>query len=144
MYRIVASPAAVVGCWVIILLLRVRAGRRLDPALYYAAGIPERTYWRRLARHRVGDPPKGPWPAPRVAVAAKYAADWPAWGHRKIAAMVRADGHQVSTSTVQRPSAGDHDGVEPAPVWLADKGVEEYGRQKAKARRYPLLATFNI
>jgi transposase-like protein len=29
------------------------------------AGIPERTYWRRLARHRVGDPPKGPWPSPR-------------------------------------------------------------------------------
>jgi len=36
------------------------------------------------------------------AVAAKYAADWPAWGRRKIAAMMRADGHQVSTSTVQR------------------------------------------
>ncbi|MET8680799.1 IS3 family transposase [Streptomyces sp. NPDC004647] len=36
------------------------------------------------------------------AVAAKYAADWPVWGHRKIAAMMRADGHQVSTSTVQR------------------------------------------
>jgi len=36
------------------------------------------------------------------AVAAKYAADWPASGHRKIAAMMRADGHQVSTSTVQR------------------------------------------
>ena len=33
---------------------------------------------------------------------AEYAADWPAWGHRKIAAMMRADGHQVSTSTVQR------------------------------------------
>ena len=36
------------------------------------------------------------------AVAAKYAADWPAWGHRKIAAMMRVDGHQVSTSTVER------------------------------------------
>ncbi|GAB3399374.1 transposase [Flindersiella endophytica] len=36
------------------------------------------------------------------AVAAKYAADWPAWGHRKIAAMIRVDGHHVSTSTVQR------------------------------------------
>ena len=70
------------------------------------AGIPERTYWRRLARHRAGNPPKGPWPAPKVdqveALAAKYAADWPAWGHRKIAAMMRADGHEVSTSTVQR------------------------------------------
>lgn len=49
---------------------------------------------------------KGPWPAHRVdaveALAAKYAADWPAWGHRKIAALMRADGHDVSTSTVQR------------------------------------------
>jgi transposase InsO family protein len=35
-------------------------------------------------------------------MAAKYAGDWPAWGHRKIAAMMRADGHQVSTSTVER------------------------------------------
>ena len=37
---------------------------------------------------------KGPWPTPAVdateALAAKYAADWPAWGHRKIAAMMRA------------------------------------------------------
>jgi putative transposase len=49
---------------------------------------------------------KGPWPAPAVdaaeVLAAKYAADWPAWGHRKVAAMMRADGHVVSTSTVQR------------------------------------------
>jgi hypothetical protein len=30
------------------------------------AGIPERTYRRRLARHRAGDPSKGPWPAPKV------------------------------------------------------------------------------
>ncbi|MGW6928434.1 transposase [Lentzea sp. NPDC054927] len=70
------------------------------------AGIPERTYWRRLARHRAGGPSKGPWSAPKVdtveATAAKYAADWPAWGHRKIAAMMRADGHTVSTSTVER------------------------------------------
>jgi putative transposase len=70
------------------------------------AGIAERTYWRRLSRHRAGNPAKGPWPAPKVdaieATAAKYAADWPAWGHRKIAALMRADGHQVTTSTVQR------------------------------------------
>jgi putative transposase len=49
---------------------------------------------------------KGPWPAPVVdsveAVAAKYAEAWPAWGHRKIAALMRADGHVVSTSTVER------------------------------------------
>jgi len=71
------------------------------------AGIPERTYRRRRARLRADQRSgKGPWPAPRVeaveALAAKYAADWPAWGHRKVAAMMRADGHAVSTSTVQR------------------------------------------
>ena len=71
------------------------------------AGIPERTYRFRLARLRARTPSaKGPWPAPAVdlieAVAAKYAADWPAWGHRKIAAMLRADGHQVSDSCVER------------------------------------------
>ncbi|WP_280331409.1 integrase core domain-containing protein [Nocardia wallacei] len=70
------------------------------------AGIPERTYRRRRARLRGGAPPCGPWPAPKVErfepIAAKYANEWPAWGHRKIAAMMRADGHEVSTSTVER------------------------------------------
>ena len=46
---------------------------------------------------------KGSWPTPAVdaaeALAAKYAADWPGWGHRKIAAMMRADGHEASTPT---------------------------------------------
>jgi putative transposase len=49
---------------------------------------------------------KGPWPAPKVdryeALSAKYAQDWPAWGHRKIAALMRADGHAVSDSTIER------------------------------------------
>jgi hypothetical protein len=42
----------------------------------------EGTYWRRLARHRAGDPTKCPWPAPDAveATAVKYAADWPARG----------------------------------------------------------------
>jgi putative transposase len=70
-------------------------------------GIPRRTYHRRLARRRRGGPVvKGPWPAPaREAldpVAAKYAADWPAWGHRKIHALMAVDGHTASTSTVER------------------------------------------
>jgi len=70
------------------------------------AAIPERTYRRRLARLRAGDPAKGPWPAPVVdrieALAAKYAEAWPAWGYRKIAALMRADGHEVTNSSVQR------------------------------------------
>lgn len=33
---------------------------------------------------------------------AKYAGDWPAWGHRKIFGLMRAEGHHVSVSTVER------------------------------------------
>jgi putative transposase len=55
---------------------------------------------------RRDQPVKGPWPTPAVdsveALSAKYAEAWPAWGHRKIAALMRADGHVVSTSTVER------------------------------------------
>lgn len=70
-------------------------------------GIPRRTYQRRLARHRSGEPVvKGPWPAPAVEaiepLAAKYAADWPAWGHRKIHAIMAAGGHHASVSAVER------------------------------------------
>jgi putative transposase len=69
-------------------------------------GIPRRTYHRWQARARAGNPPKGPWPAPVVDVVepfvAKYAADWPGWGHRKIWGLMRADGHAVSVSTVER------------------------------------------
>lgn len=35
----------------------------------------------------------------------KYASDWPAWGHRKIAAMMRADGYDVSASSALRAMA---------------------------------------
>ena len=70
-------------------------------------GIPRRTYHRQLARHRAGEAAKkGPWPAPVVEamepIAAKYAADWPAWGHRKIHALMAVDGHAASASTVER------------------------------------------
>jgi putative transposase len=69
-------------------------------------GIPRRTYHRWQAKARVGNPAKGPWPAPVVdaaePVVAKYAADWPGWGHRKIYGLMRADGHQLSMSSVER------------------------------------------
>ena len=69
-------------------------------------GIPRRTYTRWRARARDGVTGKGPWPAPVVdalePVAAKYAADWPAWGHRKIHWLMRADGIEVSASSVER------------------------------------------
>lgn len=69
-------------------------------------GIPRRTYTRWIAQHRARNPPKGPWPAPVVEavepIVEKYAQNWPAWGHRKIHALMRADDYDVSTSTVER------------------------------------------
>lgn len=73
-------------------------------------GVPRRTYHYRLAKWRAGDPVKGPWPAPVVdriePIVAKYAETWDAWGHRKIWAIARADGHDVgSQSSVKRAMA---------------------------------------
>jgi transposase InsO family protein len=69
-------------------------------------GVPRRTYCRWQAKARAGAPPKGPWPAPVVdavePLVAKYAADWPAWGHRKVFGLLRADGISVSVSSVER------------------------------------------
>jgi putative transposase len=69
-------------------------------------GIPRRSYTRWIAKARAGNPAKGPWPAPAVEamepIVEKYAQDWPAWGHRKIHALMRTDGYDVSVSTVER------------------------------------------
>lgn len=72
--------------------------------------VPRRTYHYRLAKHRAGDPEKGPWPAPVVdriePAVAKLAGDWPAWGHRKIWAMGAFEGHDLgSASSVRRAMA---------------------------------------
>lgn len=69
-------------------------------------GIPRRSYHRWQAKTRAGSLVKGPWPAPVVEaigpLVAKYAGDWPGWGHRKIYGLIRADGHPVSMSSVER------------------------------------------
>jgi len=58
------------------------------------------------AKARAGRAAKGPWPRPArhsaKEVALKRALVHPAWGHRKIWAMVRHDGHVVSEATVLR------------------------------------------
>ncbi len=68
--------------------------------------MPERTWRRWQARTRAGRQVKGPWPRPARAAASglilKHALAHPAWGHRKIWAMVRHDGHLVSEATVLR------------------------------------------
>jgi putative transposase len=69
-------------------------------------GVPERSYRRWQQRERQGRPAKGPWPAPerdRIEPAAiEYADRFPAWGHRKVAMLMRVDGHRAPDSTVLR------------------------------------------
>lgn len=84
--------------------------RRVVSRFTTLLGIPRRSYtrWRACARAAAVAPlpGKGPWPAPAVEAVeptvAKYAQDWPAWGHRKIWGLMRADGYEVSVSTVER------------------------------------------
>jgi transposase InsO family protein len=68
--------------------------------------MPERTWRRHQARARAGMPVKGPWPMPVAesveAIVVKHAEAHPAWGHRKVWAMTRFEGHQVSPATVLR------------------------------------------
>ena len=68
--------------------------------------MPERTWRRWQARARPDQPPKGPWPRParnRVRdIAVGHALAHPAWGHRKIWAMVRHDGLVASEPAVLR------------------------------------------
>ena len=68
--------------------------------------MPERTWRRWQARARDGRPTRGPWPAP-VSEAVEpsvvnHAETHTAWGHRKVWAMTRHDGHQASASTALR------------------------------------------
>jgi len=73
-------------------------------------GIPRSTWYR---WRQAGSSSKGPWPTPAqdaVEVDAKAkAGEWDAWGHRKIAELLRLDdGHRVSDSTVYRVLARNH------------------------------------
>lgn len=64
--------------------------------------MPRRTYTRHRRRLRDGMPAKGPWPAPVVdaiePAVAKLAETWPAWGHRKIWALLAYEKPEVSAS----------------------------------------------
>lgn len=72
-------------------------------------GIPERSYRRWQAKARVDLPPKGPWPTPAQDAVERPAVDmasrWPAWGHRKITALLQADGVDCCEATVKRALA---------------------------------------
>jgi hypothetical protein len=64
-------------------------------------GVPERSYRCWQQRQRLGRSVRGRWPAPaadRVEPAAvAYADRFPAWGHRKIAMLMRLDGYRRPT-----------------------------------------------
>lgn len=68
-------------------------------------GIPVSTWYHWRAAELSGRPVRR-WPAPVVDAieeqAAVTATHWAAWGHRKIWAMLRADGIRVSRSSVER------------------------------------------
>ena len=86
-------------------MIRVEAGM---PTSRFCAlvGVPERTWRRRQAKARAEQSVRGPWPRParsQVSGAARrHALAHPAWGHRKVWAMCRHDGHRVSQATVLR------------------------------------------
>lgn len=94
-------------------------------------GIPERTYRRWQAKQRVGKPPQGPWPTPAqdsidqqvVAMANR----WPAWGHRKITALLNADQVACCEATVKRVMARHK--------LLLPVGYTQERRELAKARK---------
>ena len=86
-------------------MIRLEAGMATSRFTTLLA-IPERGYRRWQHRARGGAPVRGPWPTPRqdeVEEAVVDLADqWPAWGHRQIAALARTDRHPVSESTALR------------------------------------------
>jgi putative transposase len=85
--------------------MRARAG--LSVRRFCAlAGIARATYYRRRDAAESGAGDRRSWPAPvreRVEQpAAQLALEWPAWGHRKIWALLEADGFHASQATVRR------------------------------------------
>jgi len=70
-------------------------------------GIPCRSYFRRLARLRSGESQArkrvaAPCTELCAPIVAAYTARWPEFGHRTLHALMAADGHVTSPSTVLR------------------------------------------
>ena len=95
-------------------------------------GVSRRTYCYRLARLRAGEAAKGPWPAPQVdriePAVEKLAAQWPAWGHRKIWAMGRYEGWDLASPSRLHRAMARRGLLQP----VAYQGER---RQLARARR---------
>ena len=102
MEEVSAGP---VGPFADLEVIRVQAGMSTT-RFCTMIDMPERTWRRWQAKARAGQQSKGPWPQPaRQAargLATTHALAHPAWGHRKVWAMVRHDRHVVSQATVLR------------------------------------------
>jgi len=89
-------------------VMRVEAGLSVSRFCELVA-IPRATWYRRARKATEGLSARGPWPAPvrdRVEQpAAQLALEWPAWGHRKIHALLAVDGFRASQATVRRALA---------------------------------------
>ncbi len=114
----------------------MRAQAQLTISRFCAlAQIHRSTYHRWAARARDGAPQRGSWPRPvrdRISGPAReLALEWPTWGHRKIWALLAADGHQGSPATVER-ALRDHCLLQPA-------GRMRERRALARARRHAFL-----
>ena len=89
-------------------MIRVEAG--MSTARFcQLIDMPERTWRRWQAKARAGQQAKGPWPQPARDQAREliltHAKKHSAWGHRKIWAMVRHDGHADPLFVLQSPSS---------------------------------------
>jgi len=97
-------------------------------------GIPRRTYHHRLAVHRAGRVvEKGPWPTPAQDVCEQdvvaTALEFPAWGHRKIAAISAHDHPNTVTSPSTVCRVMGRNGLLQPVEYQAER------RQLARARR---------
>lgn len=111
-------------------LLRVEHGLSIS-RFCRLLGIDRSTYHRRRRRERDSGHERGPWPAPERSrieqAAAQLALEWPAWGHRKIWALLAVDGHRTSQSTVLRALK--------ARGLIQPAGYQRERRELARARR---------
>jgi transposase-like protein len=104
----------------------------------HPVGISRRTYFRRQSRLKSGElTAEGPWPSPAVDAAAKlledYLAEHEGLGHRRLHALMAADGHVTTESTVLR-AMRRLDGDEPA---AADRLVYNQRQCRVDPARVP-------
>jgi transposase-like protein len=105
-------------------------------------GVPRRTYYRYLDKAKIDSAPqaqKGPWPAPvvdRLTSAVQiHLEEHPDDGHRKVHTALRAQGYQVSPSSVLRAMRRLDTGSEASPVWPPVRAAARHRRLRMESSR---------